>query len=84
MPDELVRDLIAHELAHVYQSSQGVFCIKQSRGIGRVYVDRDGQYAGDKDAIEDHANELIDEWGFDSCSISDWFHERDEARRAAR
>jgi len=54
MPEEVVRDLVAHELAHVYLQAIGV---------------ADEMEQGD---LEQAADEVMDGWGFDSCSIDEW------------
>jgi hypothetical protein len=60
-PDELVRDLIAHELAHVVQWASG-----------RDLNDDDD----DASCVEDHADMLVDNWGFSSTAMDDWDREK--------
>jgi hypothetical protein len=55
-PDNLVRDLIAHELAHVYQWA---LCGESE--------DYDNPLADEEDA-----DWLMQRWGFDPDAINDW------------
>jgi hypothetical protein len=54
-PDELVRDLIAHELAHIFQWASG------------WNIDR-----ADPIVCEQHANDLVEAWGFSSTEMDEW------------
>jgi hypothetical protein len=58
-PDNVVRDLIAHELAHVYQSA-----------LGGESEDYDNPLC-----VEDDADWLMQLWGFDPVAIDDWDRE---------
>ncbi len=72
MPDDVVQDLIAHELAHVMQSADGVWA-GQSYPDGDVdYFYRDGTYLGGRLEIEVDADYTIMRWGFDTDSIERW------------
>ncbi len=59
LPDGVVRDLIAHELAHVTQWARG-----QDLNTDDCFM------------VEFEADELIEEWGFSSESIDDWYRQR--------
>jgi hypothetical protein len=63
-PDELVEDLIAHELAHVLQGA-----------IGRLTYDAD---VNDDEELEEDANLKMESWGFDAYAMDDWFAEHCE------
>jgi hypothetical protein len=56
-PDEQVQDLIAHELAHVFQWASG------------WDLDDDDD---DATLVEEHADWLVEAWGFSSTAIDDW------------
>jgi hypothetical protein len=58
MPDGVVQDLVAHELAHVYQQT-----IDLKRYFG---------YAPCPGELEEHADECMERWGFDAESIDRW------------
>ena len=58
MPDDIVRDLIAHELAHVYQWAIGEDMTPDPE-FG--FLD-----------IEECADEMVRDWGFGVESIDDW------------
>jgi hypothetical protein len=55
MPDDLVCDLIAHELAHVFQWASGWNLIEE-----------------DSYSVEEHADSLVELWGFSSDAIDEW------------
>src|SRR5262249_27503018 len=57
MPDAVVQDLVAHELAHVCQE------------VGNV---RQGRDLYTKGAIEEDADQTIEWWGFDADSVDRW------------
>ena len=59
-PEEHVAELIAHELAHVY-----LFAFGQEEGTNRRLHRWD-------DPIEEAADELMEEWGFDPYDMDDW------------
>ena len=68
MPDDVLKALIAHEMAHVYQSAIGIsehnITVKDLRGI----VLDESQICGrlrDDALIEIHADETMTTWGFD-------------------
>ena len=63
MPDDVVQDIIAYELAHVCQIAEG---------DDRVPA----QEPGVIDLSELDANELIDSWSFDPDSVDVWEAER--------
>jgi hypothetical protein len=73
MPDVVVQDVVAHELAHVYQKANGIRPAGQHRGGAVDYVDRHGDYWGGKPEIEEDADWTAGLWGFDSDSIHRWY-----------
>ena len=72
MPDDVVQDLIAHELAHVMQRQEGVVCVKEYSDGRADWVDRDGNWWGGNFEIEWDADERMVIWGFDPESIDRW------------
>jgi hypothetical protein len=56
MPDALVCDLIAHELAHVFQWASG-------RNLSEEV---------DTYTVEENADWLVERWGFSSHAIDEW------------
>ena len=56
MPDDLVCDLIAHELAHVYQWACGWNLSEEE----------------DNYTVEENADWLAERWGFSSHAIDEW------------
>lgn len=81
LPTPLVRDLIAHELARVYQCACGV---RPASGRARVPTYRDaqgGEYsAGD---LEDWADGLVQDWGFSATPLDQWALEQGITKRVA-
>jgi hypothetical protein len=72
MPEDVVQDLIAHELAHVVQFARGIRCVRvTSRGIA-TFQQRDGSCYGGNYEIEQDADESISSWGFDPESLDHW------------
>jgi hypothetical protein len=72
MPDDLVRNLIAHELAHGVQGAQGIRCAREYSDGRAVWVCKDGSWFGDNHEIELDADLMMDSWGFDSDSLDRW------------
>ena len=79
MPDDVVQDLIAHELAHVKQSAYGIRLeldlLHEEDGtvtVVRDCYDSSGAYWGGSTDIESDADATMDDWGFDSQSIDRW------------
>lgn len=62
IPDNLVCDLIAHELAHVWQYSIGL-------------QERFG-YEPDNGEVEEDADEIMGVWGFDATAMDIWATEQ--------
>jgi hypothetical protein len=75
MPDNVVQDLIAHELAHVLQSAQGIRCVRKWTDGRAKYVDSDGMDFGGNFEIELSADEAMSRWGFNPESLDDWARE---------
>jgi hypothetical protein len=71
MPDDVVQDVIAHELAHAYQDARGIH-LERSYRDGREDFHRDGEYWGGRYEIETDADEHIEWWGFDADSVDRW------------
>jgi hypothetical protein len=67
MPDNVVQDLVAHELAHVVQLALGFKKVVDQDGIESWR--KDGRYWGTVDDLEREADEMIDRWGFDPGSL---------------
>lgn len=71
MPDELVRDLIAHELAHVWQEATFITgrCLDTDKTL--IAIDRSGceWLPGE---LEEHADDLMESWGFNATAMDDW------------
>jgi hypothetical protein len=67
MPDNIVQDIVAHELAHVCQAAEGDDRVREEE-------------SGVLDLGELDANDMIDAWGFDADSVDVW---EDERRTAA-
>lgn len=63
MPDHLVQTLIAHELAHAYRASVGIF-VMDPENLPTASE-------GEKDELE-AMRLLCDEWGFDDTELDDW------------
>lgn len=59
MPEDVVQDLIAHELAHVYQEACGMLL-------------RFGTEDPKSGLVEEDADEMMNRWGFDPESIDEW------------
>jgi hypothetical protein len=72
MPDDVLQDLIAHELVHVLQDSYGIRVLRQYSDGRRVFVDARGDIFGGNYEIESDADCTIEGWGFDSESIDRW------------
>ncbi len=72
MPDDVLQDLIAHELAHVLQSADGIRCVKQYPDGRADFVNSKGDYWGGNVEIEDGADCEMSIWGFDPDSIDKW------------
>jgi hypothetical protein len=73
MPDDVVQDLIAHELAHGVQYADGIRCVRQYSDGRADFVCADGSPRGGRLDIELDANEMMDcDWGFDSESVDRW------------
>ena len=72
MPDDVLQDLIAHELAHVLQNAQGIHCIEQYDDGRAVYAAEDGGIFGGNLEIELDADWTMEGWGFDPESIDRW------------
>jgi hypothetical protein len=72
MPDDVVRDLVAHELAHGVQNADGIRCVREYSDGQAVYVLEDGSVFGGNCDIELDADLLMDGWGFDSESVDRW------------
>jgi hypothetical protein len=71
MPDDVVQDLVGHELAHGVQFARGIRERKCSDGQA-VYVLEDGSLFGDTDKMELDADTMIRSWGFDPDSVYRW------------
>jgi hypothetical protein len=76
----VAQDLIAHELAHVYQSARGIRCGTMSPEGYPQYFDAGGAYWGGAIEIEDDADWQMDRWGFDAESIDRWSLETGRSR----
>ncbi|HEV2294072.1 MAG TPA: DUF4157 domain-containing protein [Tepidisphaeraceae bacterium] len=61
------RALIAHELAHVYQHATGTIA-EWSSGCGGIEAARG--------CIEDDADDIAADWGFDRNELEDWKRDR--------
>jgi hypothetical protein len=72
MPDDVVQDLIAHELTHGLQSALGIHCIRKYADGRADFAYRDGTYFGGKLEIEEDDDFRMELWGFDPWSIDRW------------
>jgi hypothetical protein len=72
MPDVVVQDLVAHELAHGVQNANGIRCEREHSDGRADYVCEDGSPFGGNFEIELDADEMMDFWGFDSESVDRW------------
>jgi hypothetical protein len=72
MPDDVVQDLVAHELAHGVQYAYGIRCVREYRDGRADFVCADGSPRGGRLDIELEADEMMDDWGFDSDSVDRW------------
>jgi hypothetical protein len=72
MPDDVLQDLIAHELAHFLQSARGIRCVRQYADGRADFVDWNGDHWGGNLEIEEDADCTMTFWGFDPESIERW------------
>jgi hypothetical protein len=72
MPDDVVQDLVAHELAHGIQWANGIRLERQYSDGRAVYACEDGSPFGGKFELELDADEMMNFWGFDSESVDRW------------
>jgi hypothetical protein len=72
LPDDVLQDLIAHELAHVEQDAAGIRCVKVYPDGRADFTCRDGSYFGGNFEIEEDADTTMEDWGFDPESIDRW------------
>jgi hypothetical protein len=79
LPDRLVPHLIAHELGHVHQHASRGICRETTPDGAQIGRDRWGQIwtAGE---LEDDADQLSLEWGFDPEDLDAWALEAGIAR----
>jgi hypothetical protein len=71
MPDNLVCDLVAHELGHVWQRASGIrFKGYDSAGVA-IHEDRCGErwLPGE---LEEDADVTMETWGFDPYAMDRW------------
>lgn len=68
MPDEIAQDLIAHELAHVLQYSFGW----DEEIVDDCHVMRRGDDVMTAGELEQWADEIMQDWGFDDTAMDDW------------
>ena len=80
LPDNIVCDLVAHELAHVLQSASAIRDVVDTETWEIFAVDAHGDRisAGE---VEDDADDCMAEWGFDPQSFDTWCHETGRCRR---
>jgi hypothetical protein len=69
LPDVAVTTIIAHELAHATQHASGF--MKSLGGLDEEF---------DMEFVEEEADTLIEEWGFDSYAFHDWHRDRKKAK----
>jgi hypothetical protein len=72
MPNDIVQDLVAHELAHGLQSARGIRCIREHDHRSAEFVDCDGHCFGGQYDIEVDADRTLSLWGFDPESFDRW------------
>ena len=63
MPDDVVQDLVAHELAHGVQSADGIRCVREYSDGRADFVCADGSPRGGRLDIELDADEMMDSTG---------------------
>jgi hypothetical protein len=72
MSEDVVQDVIAHELAHVLQSAGGIRCVREWADGRAHYVFSDGTDFGGNRDLEEDADFTIDCWGFDPEAVDRW------------
>jgi hypothetical protein len=72
MPDDVVQDLVAHELAHGVQYAHGIRGEREYSDGEVDWVRKDGSWFGGTSEIELDAELMTDAWGFDSESVDRW------------
>jgi hypothetical protein len=72
LPENVLQDLIAHELAHALQCALGIHCVRKYSDGRALYATRDGGPFGGNYEIEEDADLWMNRWGFDSESIDVW------------
>jgi hypothetical protein len=72
MPEDIVQDLVAHELAHGIQAAAGIRCIRQHDDGSADFIDRNGVFWGGLFELELDADDTMRDWGFDPESIDRW------------
>ncbi len=70
-PDDVLKVLIAHELAHAYRAAE----------VGRPFPEASLVLETTESQEEDATNKLIAEWGFNLCALLQWLEQNAEKLR---
>lgn len=72
MPDPLVHDLIAHELAHIHQFAEGWQTQIDDDDEGYAYKLHPNGNTMSMGECEDDADDLMEHWGFSATAMDQW------------
>jgi len=68
MPDDVVMDLAAHELAHVWQHARGITI---NDDADQPHAELDGEYWGSFADLEQDADWAVQDWGFNPDGVGE-------------
>jgi hypothetical protein len=81
MPGDIMQSVIAHELAHAYQSAIGIRCTERFENGMVGWTRANGNFLGGRPELEEDADMMMEFWGFDSESIEQWMLETGRMKR---